>query len=75
MAGGRERNRDAHFGLPPPKESTPLLSCPEKWYATGQVEQKGNRDTWLERLSYALARNYTLNVTDRSHNSDPSRDR
>ena len=59
-----------------------------KWYATGQVEQKGNRDTWLERLSYALARNYTLNVTDlgqlRSEprplgsggcNSDPSRDR
>ena len=46
-----------------------------KWYATGQVEQKGNRDTWLERLSYALARNYTLNVTDRSCGSDPSRDR
>jgi hypothetical protein len=41
-----------------------------KWYATGQVEQKGNRDTWLERLSYALARNYTLNVTDRSANKN-----
>ena len=37
-----------------------------KWHATGQAEHKGNRDTWLERLSYALARNYTLNVTDRS---------
>ena len=46
-----------------------------KWYATGQAEHKGNRDTWLERLSYALARNYTLNVTDRSGGSDPSRDR
>jgi hypothetical protein len=36
------------------------------WHANGQVEQKGNRDTWLERLSYALARDYTLNVTDKS---------
>jgi hypothetical protein len=36
------------------------------WHANGQVEQMGNRDTWLERLSYALARDHTLNVTDRS---------
>jgi len=45
-----------------------------KWYANGQVEQKGNRDTWLERLSYALARNYTLNVTDRSGDKTYGRD-
>ncbi len=37
-----------------------------KWCADGQTEHKGNRDTWLERLSYALARDYTLNVTDES---------
>jgi len=37
-----------------------------KWYADGHSEQKGNRDTWLERLAYALARDYTLNVTDES---------
>jgi hypothetical protein len=36
------------------------------WHANGQVEHKGNRDTWLERLSYALARDHTLNVTDKS---------
>jgi hypothetical protein len=46
-----------------------------KWYADGHAEQEGNRDTWLERLAYALARDYTLNVTDRSGSSDPSRDR
>ena len=34
-----------------------------KWYADGHSEQNGNRDTWLERLAYALARDYTLNVT------------
>jgi hypothetical protein len=37
-----------------------------KWYADGHAEQQGNRDTWLERLAYALARDYTVNVTDRS---------
>jgi hypothetical protein len=37
-----------------------------KWYADGHAEHKGNRDTWLERLAYALARDYTLNVTDES---------
>jgi hypothetical protein len=37
-----------------------------KWYADGHVEHQGNRDTWMERLSYALARDYTLNVTDES---------
>jgi hypothetical protein len=37
-----------------------------KWYANGQVEYQGNRDIWLERLVYALARDYTLNVTDES---------
>jgi hypothetical protein len=36
-----------------------------KWYADGHAEQEGNRDTWLERLAYALARDYTVNVTDR----------
>jgi hypothetical protein len=39
-----------------------------KWYADGHVERQGNRDTWLERLAYALARDYTLNVTDESGN-------
>jgi hypothetical protein len=34
-----------------------------EWYANGQAAHKGNRDTWLERLAYALARDYTLNVT------------
>ena len=34
-----------------------------KWYADGHSEQKGNRDTWLERLEYAMSRDYTLNVT------------
>jgi hypothetical protein len=37
-----------------------------KWYADGHSEQEGNRDTWLERLAYALGRDYTVNVTDRS---------
>jgi hypothetical protein len=37
-----------------------------KWRPDGQTEHKGNRDTWLERLAYALARDYTLNVTDES---------
>lgn len=37
-----------------------------QWYADGQVAHRGNRDTWLERLSYALARDHTLNVTDKS---------
>ena len=37
-----------------------------KWYADGHSEQEGNRDTWLERLAYALGRDYTLNVTDES---------
>jgi hypothetical protein len=37
-----------------------------EWYADGHAEHKGNRDTWLERLAYALARDYTLNVTDES---------
>jgi hypothetical protein len=42
-----------------------------KWYADGHTEQKGNRDVWLERLAYALARDYTLNVTDESGNKLP----
>ena len=37
-----------------------------EWFANGQVAHKGNRDTWLERLAYALARGHTLNVTDES---------
>ena len=37
-----------------------------KWYADGQTAHRGNRDTWLERLAYALGRDYTLNVTDES---------
>ena len=44
-----------HFGL----ESL-------QWYANGQVAHSGNRDTWLERLAYALTRPYTVNVTDES---------
>jgi hypothetical protein len=37
-----------------------------KWYANGQTAYQGNRDTWLERLAYALARDYALKVTDKS---------
>jgi hypothetical protein len=37
-----------------------------KWYPDGHSDQKGNRDTWLERLEYALGRDYALNVTDES---------
>ncbi len=37
-----------------------------KWHADGHAERQGNRDTWLERLAYALARDYTVNVTDES---------
>jgi hypothetical protein len=37
-----------------------------KWRPDGQVEQEGNRDTWLERLEYALGRDYTVNATDES---------
>jgi len=37
-----------------------------QWFANGQAEHNGNRDTWLERLAYALARGYTLHVTDES---------
>jgi hypothetical protein len=37
-----------------------------RWYADGQVSHQGNRDTWLERLAYALAREHTLNATDES---------
>jgi len=36
------------------------------WHANGQVESQGNRDTWLERLTYALARDYTLTVAGQS---------
>ena len=35
-----------------------------EWDADGQAAHKGNRDSWLERLAYALGRDYTLNVTD-----------
>lgn len=37
-----------------------------EWRADGQIAQKGDRDPWLERLAYALGRDYTLNVTDKS---------
>jgi hypothetical protein len=37
-----------------------------KWYANGQAAHTGNRDTWLERLAYALARDHTLDVTGES---------
>jgi hypothetical protein len=37
-----------------------------EWHANGQVAYQGNRDTWLERLSYALARDHTLEVTGES---------
>ena len=37
-----------------------------KWFADGHAEHQGNRDTWMERLAYALARDYTLNVTGES---------
>ena len=36
------------------------------WYANGQTAHHGNRDIWLERLAYALTRDYTVNVTDES---------
>jgi hypothetical protein len=34
------------------------------WYADGQTAHQGNRDIWLERLAYALTRDYAVNVTD-----------
>jgi len=34
-----------------------------RWYANGRAAHQGNRDTWLERLSYALARDHTLEVS------------
>jgi hypothetical protein len=37
-----------------------------EWQADGQTAQQGSRDAWLERLAYALGRDYTLNVTDES---------
>jgi hypothetical protein len=36
------------------------------WYANGQTAHHGNRDIWLERLAYALTRDYTLKITDES---------
>ena len=33
-----------------------------EWDANGQAARTGNRDTWLERLAYALARDHTLSV-------------
>ena len=54
----------SHYGTAVESNSFSLESV--KWYADGHSEQKGNRDTWLERLAYALARDYTLNVTDES---------
>jgi plasmid stabilization system protein ParE len=32
------------------------------WHAEGQVVQQGNRDLWLERMTYALAHTYTVKV-------------
>ena len=37
-----------------------------QWRADGQVAHEGNRDTWLERLAYALTRPYTVKATDRA---------
>jgi hypothetical protein len=37
-----------------------------EWRSDGQTAREGNRDTWLERLEYALARDYTVNVKDES---------
>jgi hypothetical protein len=37
-----------------------------EWYANGHAARTGNRDTWLERLAYALARDHTVSVTDES---------
>jgi hypothetical protein len=34
-----------------------------EWFANGQAAHHGNRDTWLERLSYALAREHTVNAS------------
>ncbi len=36
------------------------------WQADGRIAQEGSRDSWLERLAYALGRDCTLNVTDES---------
>jgi len=36
------------------------------WYADGQRAHSGNRDTWLERLAYALGRDHTVNVSEQS---------
>jgi hypothetical protein len=37
-----------------------------KWSANGQCAHQGNRDIWLERLAYALTRDYTVNVADKA---------
>jgi len=34
-----------------------------KWSADGQAVHEGNRDIWLERLAYALTRDYTVTAT------------
>lgn len=36
-----------------------------EWRADGQSTHRGSRDSWLERLIYALGRDHTLTVADR----------
>jgi hypothetical protein len=40
-----------------------------EWHANGQTAHQGNRDTWLERLEYALAHDFTVKVKDESAGS------
>jgi len=60
------RSTGSQYGTAVESNSFNLESL--KWYADGHSEQEGNRDTWLERLAYALTRDYILSVTDESGN-------
>jgi hypothetical protein len=62
--GVEVRSTGSHYGTAVESNSFSLESL--KWYPDRPAEHEGNRDTWLERLAYALAHNYTLNVTDES---------
>lgn len=42
-----------------------------EWYANGETQHRGNRDTWLERLIYALNCDNTVYVTDESDDGCP----
>jgi hypothetical protein len=45
-----------------------------KWFANGEVDRKGDRDTWLERLASMRNCDITLYVTDDSADECPESD-